>query len=87
MRRALLIAAVAALAAPAAAFAHASIRSEYPAYRQSMRWPPKQIAIHFDQTVDVLPNAIKVLDAHGRDLARPAHGLVALHGRDVVPVK
>jgi copper transport protein len=73
VRRALLVAALVALAAPAAAVAHASIRGEYPAYKQRLKAPPREIVIRFDQTVDVLPNAIKVLDADGRNLARPAH--------------
>jgi len=75
MRRALLVGVVVALAAPAAAFAHASIRLEWPAYRQSLPYSPRQIILHFDQTVEVLPNAIKVLDANGRNLARPAHAI------------
>ncbi|HEY3542521.1 MAG TPA: CopD family protein [Gaiellaceae bacterium] len=73
MRRALLAAVLLALAAPAAASAHASIRSEWPAYRERMAFSPRQIIIRFDQTVEVLPNAIQVLDANGRNLAGRAH--------------
>ena len=75
MRRALLLAFLAALAAPAVAFAHASIRGEYPRYGQRLHTPPPQIVIRFDQTVDVLPNAIRVLDASGRNLALQAHAV------------
>ena len=75
MRRALLLAFLAALAAPAAAFAHASIRGEYPRYGQRFHVPPPQVVIRFDQTVDVLPNAIRVLDASGRNLALQAHAV------------
>jgi copper transport protein len=73
--RALLLAFVVALAAPAAAFAHASIRGEYPRYGQRLHTPPPQVVIRFDQTVDVLPNAIRVLDTSGRNLALQAHGV------------
>jgi copper transport protein len=75
VRRALLLAFLAALAAPAAAFAHASIRGEYPRYGQRFHVPPPQVVIRFDQTVDVLPNAIRVLDASGRNLALQAHAV------------
>lgn len=81
MRRAFLLAVLVALAAPAAAFAHASIRSESPTYAQRLSAAPTQVVIRFDQTVDVLPNAIEVLDANGKNLAKPAHtiarGIVA----------
>jgi copper transport protein len=73
--RALVVAAVVALAAPAAAFAHASIRGESPSYREELQMSPRQVTVHFDQTVDVLPNAIEVLAPDGRNLARPAHAI------------
>ncbi len=75
MRRALLLALVVALVAPAAAFAHASIRYEWPAYRERMGFSPRQIILRFDQTVDVLPGAIQVLDENGRNLAGPARAI------------
>jgi copper transport protein len=75
VKRALALAALVALAAPAAAYAHASIRSEFPRYGEQLRATPGQIVIRFDQTVDVLPNAIKVLDPNGRNLALPAHAV------------
>ena len=75
MSRALVLAVFLALAAPAAAFAHASIRGEYPRYGQRLHTPPPQVVIRFDQTVDVLPNAIRVLDSNGRNLALPAHAV------------
>jgi copper transport protein len=75
VKRALLLAALVALAAPAAARAHASIRGEYPRYGQRLHTPPPQVVIRFDQTVDVLPNAIEVLDPNGRDRALPAHAV------------
>jgi copper transport protein len=73
VRRALILCALVALAAPATAFAHASIRSAWPSYRERLAFPPREVVIHFDQTVELLPNAIEVLDANGTDLAGPAH--------------
>ena len=75
MRRAVVLVALVALAAPASALAHASIRYEWPAYRERMAFSPRQIILRFDQTVDVLPNAITVLDAKGHNLAGPAHAI------------
>jgi copper transport protein len=75
VRRALVLVALVALALPAVASAHASIRGEWPSYRERLPYSPRQIIIRFDQTVDVLPNAIKVLDANGHNLAEPAHAI------------
>jgi copper transport protein len=73
--RAVLAALLVALAAPAVAGAHASITFEWPAYRERMAFSPRQIFVRFDQAVDVLPNAIQVFDARGRNVAGPAHGI------------
>jgi len=75
MRRALVLVALVALAVPASAFAHASIRAESPHYKQRLASPPRLIVLRFDQTVDVLPNAIQVLDTNGRNLALPPHAI------------
>jgi len=75
MRRALVLVVLAALAAPASAFAHASIRAESPHYKQRLASPPLLIVLRFDQTVDVLPNAIQVLATNGRNLALPPHAI------------
>ena len=75
MRRALVVVCLLALAAPAAALAHASIRGEWPAYRERLNYSPRHIIIRFDQSVEVLPAAIRVLDSRGRDLAGPAHAI------------
>jgi copper transport protein len=69
VRRALVVAAVVALAAPATAFAHASIRFEWPAYRERMAFSPRKVVLRFDQRVDVLPGAIQVLDRNGHNVA------------------
>ncbi|HZS23906.1 MAG TPA: copper resistance protein CopC [Gaiellaceae bacterium] len=73
MTRALAAALLAALALPASALAHASLVKESPAYKQELRATPHSIVLTFDQTVELLPNAVEVLDENGRDLARPAH--------------
>jgi copper transport protein len=67
MRRLVLpVALVAALAAPAAAFAHASISSSSPASKQRLQQSPREVSIRFDQTVKAFPNAIRVYTATGR---------------------
>ncbi|HVV57968.1 MAG TPA: copper resistance protein CopC [Gaiellaceae bacterium] len=83
MRRIALVA-VAALAFPAAAFAHASLRSTTPHFGRELKTSPPQIVLHFDQRVTVLPGAIKVLDANGREFAGPTR----VNGQDVsAPVR
>ena len=74
MRRAVLLAlVVAALAAPAAAYGHASISSSEPASRQRLQQSPTRIRIDFDQAVKVFSNGIHVYDDNGRDFARSVH--------------
>src|SRR5581483_5076338 len=72
MRRALVAAAVAALALPASAFAHASLLHESPSYKQEVQRAPRVVTLSFDQTIEPLPNAVQVLDRRGRNLALPA---------------
>ena len=69
MKRALAIAVLAALALPASAFAHASLRKESPGFRQRLAASPRQVVLQFDQTVDALPKAIVVLTLKGRNVA------------------
>lgn len=68
-------AAVAAAALPAAAWAHAQLVRATPGFQQELRASPRQVALRFDQLVQ-LPS-VEVLDARGRDWALPAvsHGL------------
>jgi copper transport protein len=81
MRIAVLLAVAAALAAPASAFAHASIGFEWPAYRERMAFSPREVVLRFDQSVDVLPGAIQVLNSSGRNVAGTPrairHGIAA----------
>jgi copper transport protein len=79
MRRVLLIVLV-ALAFPAAASAHATLRYTTPQFGTELQRGPAQIALHFDQRVKVLPNSIKVLNGVGKQFALPAR----TEGRNVV---
>jgi copper transport protein len=69
MRRALVLAALAALALPGAAFAHASLRNESPSYKQELARSPGQVLLQFDQSVVALPKAIQVFTPDGKNLA------------------
>src|SRR5207253_9897516 len=64
-RRALLVASLFALVAPAQAFAHATLEHTSPGFRQRLERSPKQIRLEFDQGVKAFPNSIKVYDANG----------------------
>jgi copper transport protein len=81
LRRLVTLAALVVLAAPAAAFAHASLQQESPSFRQRLALSPREIVLHFDQAVTALPGSIEVLRPDGKNLAGPAHvsgrGLVA----------
>ena len=81
MTRALVVVCLAALAFPAAAFAHASLERESPSFRQRLDRSPRRIELRFDQQVTALPQGIVVLDSRDRNLAGPARatqfGLVA----------
>jgi copper transport protein len=68
MRRLLFIP-LAALAFPAAASAHATLRYTTPAFGHELQRGPAQIVLHFDQTVKVLPGSIKVLNGVGKQFA------------------
>jgi copper transport protein len=79
MRRLLLIGIV-ALAFPAVASAHATLRYTTPKFGTELQRGPAQIALHFDQHVRVLPGSIKVLNGVGKQFALPTR----TEGRDVV---
>lgn len=64
--------ALAALALPASAFAHANIKSKTPGYRERLEVAPRAVVIGFDQRVTALPNAIEVLGADGKLVSAPA---------------
>jgi copper transport protein len=72
MRRALPVFVLVALALPASAFAHASLLKESPSYKQEVAKAPHWIALTFDQDVELIPNAVVVLNRHSVNLAKPA---------------
>jgi copper transport protein len=81
-RRVLAWLAIAALAVPAAAWAHATLKSTFPGFQQELHASPAQVTLHFDQFVQF--PAVDVLDQHGIDHA----GAAKAFGKDVrAPVK
>jgi len=79
MRRLALVALV-ALAFPAVASAHATLRATTPSFRSELEQGPSVIRLKFDQHVKVLPNSIRVLNGVGKNFAGPARA----DGTDVV---
>lgn len=69
MRRALPLAVLVALVLPASAFAHASLQSESPGFKQRLSVSPRRVVLQFDETVDALPKAIVVLTLKGKNVA------------------
>jgi copper transport protein len=67
--RKLLAVALLALALPAAASAHATLTKTAPAIGKRVERSPSFVRLYFDQSVDVLPNAIRVYSAKGRLLS------------------
>ena len=66
MRRAFALAALGALALPAGALAHATLREASPGYRERLDSPPALVSLHFDQAVTALPTSIEVRDDDGK---------------------
>lgn len=66
MRRALAIAGLAALALPGAAWAHASLETTSPSFRQRLEAAPRAVVLRFDQPVKAFPNSIVVYSASGK---------------------
>jgi copper transport protein len=71
MRRLALVVLV-ALAFPAVASAHATLRSTTPSFRSELTQGPAVIRLTFDQNVKVLPGSIRVLNGVGKNFADPA---------------
>jgi len=71
----LLVAALVALALPASASAHATLKTTSPTYRERLDTPPTRVTLRFDQQVTVMPRSIQVLTAKGRLVSlRPQAG-------------
>jgi copper transport protein len=77
MRRAVVIVALAALAFPVGAFAHASVIRTSPGFRERLAQSPREVIVRFDQTVTALPSSIAVLTRDGRNVATPARAVPA----------
>jgi copper transport protein len=77
VRRAALLVVLVALVAPAAASAHATLRTEFPGFQQELGAGPRVVRLQFDQYVQ-LPT-IEVLDVNGVNHAAPA----IVRGREV----
>jgi copper transport protein len=60
------LAAAVALALPASALAHATLKATSPSPRERLDTAPRLVSLRFDQAVTLIPNAIRVYDAHGR---------------------
>jgi copper transport protein len=86
MRRAVLIAAAAALAFPATAFAHASLEHTWPKFRQRVETSPRSVRLNFDQAVTVLPGSVSVYSAGGTVVSAQARSGVDKHSV-VTPVR
>jgi len=70
MRKLAFFGVVVALVVPAAAWAHATLKSEFPGFQQELQIGPKFVRLHFDQIVQ-LP-VVEVIDTHGVDHAARA---------------
>lgn len=80
MRRALIAVALAALALPGVASAHATLRSTTPHFGRELKAGPGTIELHFDQKVKVLPGYVQVLGGTGVNYAYGARA----SGTDVI---
>ncbi|HEV8550705.1 MAG TPA: copper resistance CopC family protein, partial [Polyangiaceae bacterium] len=80
MRRALLITAIAALALPAQAFAHATLERTSPGFEQRVNAAPRTVTLRFDQYIENLPHAIRLYSTH-RELPVPR---IRNNGRDLI---
>jgi copper transport protein len=77
MTRAVVLGALAALAFPVTAFAHASVIHTSPGFRERLVQSPREVIVRFDQTVTALPNSIVVLASDGKNVAAPARAVPA----------
>ena len=71
--RALVATVIVALALPAVASAHATLRSATPGFGVELKQGPGTVRLRFDQHVKVLPGAVHVLNGVGHDFAGGAH--------------
>jgi copper transport protein len=65
MRRALLIAALLALALPAQAFGHATLERASPGFEQQLTSSPGTLTLRFDQYIKALPRSVQLYSTRG----------------------
>jgi copper transport protein len=65
MRRALIAAALCALALPGQAFAHATLLHTFPKFEQRLPNTPHTVQLRFDQYIKALPRSIEVFSTRG----------------------
>jgi copper transport protein len=66
--------ALATLAVPGAAWAHATLKQTTPRFAKRVQQSPKFVELRFDQSVKALPNAITVYTAKGKIVSGSARG-------------
>jgi copper transport protein len=69
MKRALVTVCYLVLVFPQAAWAHATLERTVPHFGTRLQASPKVVKLEFDQSVDALPNAIRVFTAKGRTVS------------------
>jgi copper transport protein len=65
MRRALVLAALCALALPGQALAHATLEHTFPKFEQRLSSPPRTVQLRFDQYIKALPRSIELFSTRG----------------------
>ncbi|MBV8080923.1 MAG: copper resistance protein CopC/CopD [Actinobacteria bacterium] len=85
MKRLLVLGAFVVLAVPAAAYAHATLKSVFPGYMADLAQSPRDVELHFDQVVQF--PAVEVFDTKGRhyELTTTAHGIDVVAGVKHLP--
>jgi copper transport protein len=75
VKRVAAVIALAALALPGTAWAHATLLGTEPAVGQRLERSPRAVTLSFDQSVKTLPNGIRVYDATGAVVSGRTHGV------------
>jgi copper transport protein len=82
-----LVVAVALLAFPGTAWAHATLELSSPKFGQRLAASPQLVRLQFDQSVQALSNAIQVFDAKGRLVSGAPHTLAGDSRVVVAPLR
>ena len=72
MRRLVVLAGLAALVLPGAAYAHASLSGTLPPTQSRLDTAPRAVVLRFDQSVTITPQAIEVFTAGGKKVSAAA---------------